>query len=145
MSVALLDVNVLLALVQEFHIFHKASKCWFREHAAEGWASCAITEAGLVRLAAASRSGSIPVSEGLRALSLLCEIPKHEFWALDNPVHSIREEIRERLSGHQQITDALLLDLAIRRAGRLVTFDKRLRNLLPPDSPHQAAIEVIEP
>lgn len=75
----------------------------------------------------------------------LSQTPGYEFWVLDTPLHSIHPELRAGLVGHQQITDALLLDLAIRRGGRLVTFDRKLRNLLPPDSPHQAAIEVIEP
>ncbi len=35
----------------------------------------------------------------------------------------IRGEIRARVVGHRQLTDAVLLDLAIRHQGRLATFD----------------------
>jgi hypothetical protein len=45
--------------------------------------------------------------------------------------------------GHKQLSRALLLDLAIRNSRRLVTFDKRVRGLLPANSAHQAAIETI--
>jgi predicted nucleic acid-binding protein len=41
------------------------------------------------------------------------------------------------------LSDALLLDLAIRHKGRLATFDRRIRNLLDPQSPHQASLEVL--
>jgi hypothetical protein len=52
-------------------------------------------------------------------------------------------EMRERLVGRQPLTDAVPLDLAIRKGGRLVTLDQRAANLLPLDSPHRSAIEVI--
>jgi hypothetical protein len=39
---------------------------------------------------------------------------------------------RDRIIGHQQITDAYLLGLAIRKKARLVTFDKAIAALLPP-------------
>ena len=34
--------------------------------------------------------------------------------------------------GPKQVTDAQLLDLAIRRGGRLVTFDRKIEYLVPP-------------
>lgn len=67
----------------------------------------------------------------------------HVFWPNDASVAELLPEIRQRLVGPKQITDAILLDLAIRKKGRLVTLDQRVRNLLPADSEHQSAIEVI--
>ncbi len=67
----------------------------------------------------------------------------HVFWPNDASVTELLPEIRQRLVGPKQITDAILLDLAIRKGGRLVTLDQRMRRLLPADSPHQSMIEVI--
>ncbi|MEP7353083.1 MAG: hypothetical protein ABI824_07610, partial [Acidobacteriota bacterium] len=72
-----------------------------------------------------------------------CAADDHQFWPLDNSLNDLQPEIRQRLMGHSQLNDAILLDLAIRQGGRLVTFDQGVRRLLPADSPHQAAIEVI--
>ena len=41
------------------------------------------------------------------------------------------------------MTDAVLLDLAIRRQGRLATFDRRVMALLPEGIDPRAALEVI--
>lgn len=145
MSAGLLDVNVLLALMQTFHPFHSAATRWFRENASRGFASCSITESSFIRIAARAPEGPLALTQGLRAMERLGQTAGYEFWVLDTPLQAIHPELRAHLTGHQQIPDALLLDLAIRRGGRLVTFDRKLRNLLPPDSPHQASIEVIEP
>ena len=45
--------------------------------------------------------------------------------------------------GHKQLADALLLDLAIRRGGKLATFDRRIEHLLPPGSEHGSALEIL--
>jgi hypothetical protein len=60
--------------------------------------------------------------------------PMHHFWPLEYGPAGIRDEIRERIAGHHQLADALLLDLAIRHAGRFATFDRRVPTLLPADS-----------
>jgi len=70
-------------------------------------------------------------------------VPDHEFWPLEYGVTQILPEIRERLMGHNQVPDALLLDLAIRKRGRLATFDRRVESLLPGDSVHRDAIEIL--
>jgi hypothetical protein len=57
--------------------------------------------------------------------------------------HRTSSEIRQRLMGHKQLTGAILLDLAIRNGGRLVTLGRRIQILLPANSPHQASIETI--
>jgi hypothetical protein len=59
------------------------------------------------------------------------------------PGSQLPSEIIARLVGPQQITDALLLDLAIDNEGVLATFDKRIASLLPDSSPMRGNIEVI--
>ena len=44
---ALLDVNVLIALLDADHSLHAATR-WFAANAKEGWASCPITQNGCV-------------------------------------------------------------------------------------------------
>jgi uncharacterized protein len=142
----LLDVNFLVALHSPDHIFHDLARHWFHANHKHGWASCALTQSGYVRISTQTVGGGMAViAKHIEALRHMCSAHEHEFWPLDFQFSEIPDLIRSRLQGPGQISDAVLLALALRRGGRLVTFDKRIRNLLPPDSPHQAAIEVIEP
>jgi hypothetical protein len=50
----------------------------------------------------------------------------------------------QRLLGHQQITDAYLLGLAIGRGGRLATLDTRMAALTDPKSAHHAALAIVD-
>ena len=47
---ALLDVNALVALAWDSHVHHVAIRSWFAARAADGWATCPITESGFVRV-----------------------------------------------------------------------------------------------
>jgi len=142
MSIALLDVNVLIALLWPGHVHHERASLWYRNEHARGWATCVLTEAGFVRISTQTAGGFV-LQEALDVLDHMCGSPQHHFWPLDGSVRGLEPEIRQRIHGHQQLADAILLDLAIRRGGKLVTLDARVRNLLAPDSPHAGAIEVI--
>ena len=52
--------------------------------------------------------------------------PAHQFWADDIPVTDALAALGIRISGHQQITDAYLLALAVNHKGKLATLDKKL-------------------
>ncbi len=142
---ALLDINVLLAMLWPRHIFFQQASRWFAAHRGEGWATCPMSQAGLVRLYSQPAVMGVEISpqEAMEVLQQSCAEPDHVFWAQDSSITEILPEIRQRLVGHKQLTDALLLDLAVCRGGRLVTFDERVHGLLPAHSPHQAAIETI--
>ena len=47
---ALLDVNVLIALLDADHSLHPSASEWFASRARAGWASCPITQNGCVRI-----------------------------------------------------------------------------------------------
>jgi hypothetical protein len=47
-AVALLDVNILIALLDSDHVDHRRTHAWMAGEVAAGWASCAITENGFV-------------------------------------------------------------------------------------------------
>jgi toxin-antitoxin system PIN domain toxin len=127
MSVALPDVNVLVALVDPGHIHHDAAHAWLASLGDREWATCPITENGLVRVVSApaypNRPGDAPVA--LAMLSSLCSgVPGHRF--LPDTV-SIREEISSSdVFTGAQLTDLYLLALAARNDARLVTFDRSI-------------------
>jgi hypothetical protein len=87
----------------------------------------------------------IPILFGdvMEALARMTANGAHTFWPLEGGLADIRAGIRARLVGHHQLTDAVLLDLAIRHRGRLATFDRRILALLPPDSDLRDAVAII--
>ncbi len=127
MKRALLDINVLLALLDSDHVDHGRARGWINAEIKHGWASCAITQNGFVRIISQPRYPS-PVSPGL-ALDRLARASNteyHEFWPCS--VSLLDEQVieRSRLVGPLQVTDAYLLALATRHDGRLVTFDRSI-------------------
>lgn len=125
MSRALLDINVLLALLDSDHVDHHRAREWLDGEIAAGWATCAITENGFVRILSQPRYPS-PVSptEAIELLGRACDTPHHEFWSCDVSVLNAKIVNRSRLHGPRQVTDAYLLALAVAHDGRFVTFDR---------------------
>lgn len=127
MKRSLLDVNVLLALLDSDHVDHEQAHTWLGEAIGDGWATCAITENGFVRILSQPRYPS-PVAPGV-AVDLLgqaCDTEHHEFWACDVSLLNPIVVDRQRVHGTRQVTDAYLLALAVAHEGRLVTFDRSL-------------------
>jgi toxin-antitoxin system PIN domain toxin len=121
---ALLDVNVLIALLDEDHSLHREAMQWFTRYADQGWASCPITENGCVRIMAhPGYPNALSVSEIAKRLGDACADPLHEFWPDDVSILNEGVVDRSRIHGHRQITDVYLLALASKRGGRFVTFD----------------------
>ena len=131
MTAALLDINVLTALLWPTHEHHDAAHHWFDRRASAPWATCSLTQLGFVRIVsnpAFSRDALAPIE----ALALLAENlahPAHEFWTDSLQVPPAVKGMETRLQGHKQLTDAYLLALAHRRKGVLATFDRGLRTL----------------
>ena len=126
MPVALLDVNVLVALFDPDHVHHDAAHDWLAANRAGGWATCPLTENGLVRiLSNAAYSGVHESTDGIRErLAAFCRSGNHEFWP---DAVSLRD--RRFLLGRvtfPRITDVYLLGLAVEQGGRLATFDRRI-------------------
>jgi uncharacterized protein len=121
---ALLDVNVLIALLDADHSLHARATQWFASHAREGWASCPITQNGCVRVM--SHPGyphALPVRTVVERLAEASAGAFHEFWPDDISLLDARVADSGRIHGPRQITDVYLLALAVRHAGRFVTFD----------------------
>ena len=126
---ALLDVNVLIALLDRHHVGHETAWRWFAPTRAGGWATCPFTEAGYLRIVSGSTYGLGPVSiaEAATALTEMCAAPDHEFWPADGSLVDSDFLDARRLGKGGHATDAYLLALAASRGGRLATFDRRMR------------------
>lgn len=125
MTRALLDVNVLLALLDTDHVDHVRASTWLDDELPTGWASCAITENGFVRIISQPRYPS-PVSP-TTAMDLLTDARQgrhHAFWSCDISVLDRAVVDRTRVHGPRQVTDAYLLALATAHEGRFATFDR---------------------
>jgi len=141
----LLDVNVLVALLWPEHKFHEIVQDWFGKHARKGWATCPLTQAGLVRIVSnpAFSPQAVPPVEALRALALSLQHPAHQFWHDDATVTDALAMFGKRLVGHQQVTDAYLLGLAIKKKGKLATLDRSLIELSGRGEAESTAVELI--
>jgi toxin-antitoxin system PIN domain toxin len=124
-SRALLDVNVLLALFDADHVDHVRARSWLAAEVGGGWASCAITQNGFVRILSQPRYPSpVPVAVALDRLRGATRTEHHEFWGSDLSLLDPAVFDPTRLHGPRQVTDAYLLALAVAHDGRFVTFDR---------------------
>jgi toxin-antitoxin system PIN domain toxin len=145
MNVFLLDVNVLLALAWSNHEQHEAAHAWCARQRRFRWASCPATQSAFIRISMQPAIVKRNLS-GTDALELLVQNlkrPGHQFWTEDRPIDEVLGAFRARLVGHQQVTDACLLSLAVRHKGKLATFDQGVLALLAPDTSEIQHITII--
>jgi uncharacterized protein len=124
---ALLDINILIALLDSDHVDHRRARDWLHDDIAYGWASCAITQNGFVRVVSQPRYPS-PVSpaQAIGRLAAATSTEHHEFWSCSVSLLDHLVVDRTHLHGPRQVTDAYLLALATANDGRLVTFDRSI-------------------
>jgi len=81
----LLDVNVLIALVDASHVSHDAAHDWFAREGHVRWATCPITENGLVRIVSNPKypNNLATPAEAMALLVQLASLPGHVFWPDD--------------------------------------------------------------
>ena len=143
MKTALLDLNILTALLWPTHEHHDAAHRWFGERENGRWATCSLTQLGFVRLVsnpAFSRDALSPAD----ALALLADNlthSGHDFWADVVYVPTAVKEMEARVQGYRQLTDAYLVALAYRHKGVLATFDRGIRTLA--GEKFQSALEIV--
>lgn len=126
--VALLDVNVLVALFDPDHVHHEPAHEWFAANRAAGWATCPLTENGLVRILSNAAYASVHESPAriVRRLAAFCASGHHRFWGDEISLRDRRLFEREAPATHRQVTDVYLLALARHNKGMLATFDRRI-------------------
>jgi uncharacterized protein len=128
LSIALLDVNVLVALFDPAHRNHEDAHRWFGRNRKHGWATCPIAINGCIRVLSNPAYPTVEATPAEVAVRLrsLCSTTDHHFW--EDSV-ALTDESLFRLSmigGHQKIADVYLLGLAVRNHGRLATFDRSI-------------------
>ena len=128
MSVALLDVNVLVALFDPAHAHHDGAHRWFAQNRKRGWATCPITAMGCVRVLSNPTYPSVEATPGevVSHLRSLCSTADHHFWPDSVSLTDGMLFRSSVMTGHQTITDVYLLGLAVRNHGRLATFDRKV-------------------
>jgi len=127
---SLLDINVVIALIDPDHDFHTRAHDWWRENQSGGWASCPLTENGVIRIVsnpACNPRRSLSPKSVTELLRAFVRGTDHEFWPdavsfLDSAVMD-----SEQVLGPRQITDLYLLALATSRGERFVTFDDSIQ------------------
>ncbi len=124
---ALLDVNVLIALLDANHLYHGRATAWLSENLAFGWASSPVTQNGCLRIMSQpSYPNPRPVALVAERLTEAAASVEHEFWPDDVSLLTPGVLRWQRVLGSRQVTDAYLLTLAVRNGGRFVTFDTRV-------------------
>jgi uncharacterized protein len=131
----LLDVNVLVALLDEDHQHHRRATAWFDTPGLQ-WAICPFTEAGFLRYMTRPKTGDVTMEEATVMLERLAQEPGYRYQAISAGWQTLCGPFFKRLFGHNQITDAYLLGVAIHEGLVLVTFDKTIWHLAGEHSRH---------
>ena len=126
--VALLDVNVLVALFDPDHIHHELAHDWFAEQRPAGWATCPLTENGFVRVLSHPNYGPTPARASwlIERLQQFCASGHHAFWPDAVSLRDASLFPSPATVGHRQVTDVYLLGLATKMGGALATFDRSI-------------------
>ncbi len=124
----LLDVNVLIALIDRNHVNHDVAHLWFADQGSTAWATCPLTQNGVLRIVGHPRYANTPGSPAavLPALSSICALPGHVFWPDDISLLDNNHAIGAKLLTSVQLTDTYLLALAASKGGKLATLDSRI-------------------
>ena len=130
MNIEMPDINMLLAMLDPMHVNHHKARGWYAEVGSKGWATCPLTENGLVRII------SLPSYPGIRvktetALFLLqaaveSSTAKHYFWQDGVSLRDRNLVNPAKIAGPKQITDVYLLALCQQNGGTLVTLDAKM-------------------
>ena len=141
----LLDVNVLIALIDPGHVAHDDAHMWFAANGAAAWATCPITENGVIRIVGHPRYPNSPGSPALVAeiVVKLRALPGHVFWPDDVSLVGSTDVDVSKILTSAQVTDAYLLSLAKAHGGRLASFDRKLSTAAVKHG--KATLHLIEP
>ncbi|MEY2860166.1 MAG: hypothetical protein RL392_624 [Pseudomonadota bacterium] len=124
---ALLDINVLIALHDRDHIHHERAALWLEDNIALGWASCPLTQNGVLRIMSQpGYSSPQPLGVLINMLQSATSTSYHQLWSDSVSMLDSSRFHHAHLHGPRQLTDVYLLALAVENGGRLVGFDQRI-------------------
>jgi uncharacterized protein len=124
---ALFDLSFLIAMFDEEHIHHENAQNWWATNEQHGWASCPLTQNGVVRvLSQPGYSHPISITEALDTLAEHIVRTDHVFWPDDVSLLDPQVVDHRYVLGPKQLTDIYLLALAVKNNGRLATFDRAM-------------------
>jgi len=123
------DVNVLVALGDPSHVHHRTADNWRQRIGNSRFLLCLITEGGFVRLMANPIIGGLSMSDTILLLQEIAALPNCESLRIEYSWLELIQPLTPRLHGYRQVTDALLLGLAIRNGAILVTLDRSIQAL----------------
>ncbi len=124
----LLDINVLIALIDPSHVQHDRAHEWFEWKGHKAWATCPLTENGVLRIVGHPRYPNSPGAPAAVAQLLVSfrALPGHAFWPDDVSLLERQHVNAARLLDSAHVTDSYLLALARAHNGQLASFDQRL-------------------
>ena len=128
MTTFLLDVNVLIALIDPAHMQHDQAHVWFSRLGKRSFATCPITENGLLRIVGHPKypNSPGPPSSVAPLLASMRALPGHHFWPDKISIGDDLHIDAALLSSHSRVTDSYLLALAQAHGGRLASMDRKL-------------------
>src|SRR3990170_8725955 len=112
---SLLDVNLIVALLDSKHAFHKRSHSWWASSEKLGWASCPLTENAVVRIMSHPNYDRLHKFSATAVIGQLRDFTQntdHQFWADDVTILDDSLFDSGRIHGPKQLTDLYLLALA---------------------------------
>ena len=143
---SLLDVNVLIALLDQDHVDHGLVRTWLAAEIEHGWSSCAITQNGVVRLMSQPRyPNALTPAEVIERLGRAASTEHHEYWSSSVSVLDAGLVDRTAVLGPRQVTDVYLLALATVRGGRFVTLDRTVPRAAVPTARPEHLMVIGEP
>jgi toxin-antitoxin system PIN domain toxin len=124
----LLDVNVLIALIDPGHVAHEDAHRWFEAEGSASWATCPLTENGVIRILGNPKYPNSPGSPALVAtiVEKLRTLAGHSFWPDSLSLVGAEDVDPRKILTSAQVTDTYLLALAKANGGQLASFDRKL-------------------
>ncbi len=123
------DVNIWVALSDPAHAAYEQATEWLLGSHGARLLLCPVTEAGFVRIAASPLVGKKSIADAMRMLEAIAALPNVAHLPVSFSWLELIQPLTPRLLGHRQVTDALLLGLAIRNEAILVTLDRAIQAL----------------
>lgn len=122
----LLDVNILIALADTEHQQHELVANWFFSEKSRSWATCPITENGMIRILASKSYGYTDDIESVRQFLIrMRSLPGHQFW--EDSISLCDKNRITQLHHSKATTDLYLLALAVKNKGQFATLDQKIK------------------